>query len=70
MNHQFPAVEITFSTAATEQSIALLRKQFPKMTIAAGTVLTSEQAQQAHDTGADFVISPDFNPKVVEYCLQ
>ena len=35
----------------------------------AGTVLTVEQAKAAVDAGAQAVISPGTNPKVVEWCL-
>jgi 2-dehydro-3-deoxyphosphogluconate aldolase/(4S)-4-hydroxy-2-oxoglutarate aldolase len=35
----------------------------------AGTVLTPDQVDQAVDGGASFVVSPGFNPRVVDYCL-
>ena len=36
----------------------------------AGTVLTVEQVKKAVSAGAKFIVSPGFNPKVVDYCLE
>jgi len=63
-----PCAEITFRTAAAKSVIETLASR-GDMLVGAGTVLTTEQAQEAVDAGAAFVISPGFNPKVVEYCL-
>ncbi|MDP8174833.1 bifunctional 4-hydroxy-2-oxoglutarate aldolase/2-dehydro-3-deoxy-phosphogluconate aldolase [Phocoenobacter skyensis] len=63
-----PVVEITFRSTAAEQAIQLLRKHNPDILIAAGTVLTSEQVFQAKNAGADFVVTPGFNPKIVKLC--
>lgn len=64
-----PAAEITFRTEAAEESIRRIRQAYPDMILCAGTVLTKEQAKLAVDAGADFVVSPGFNPKTVQYCL-
>ena len=32
--------------------------------------LTTEQVDRAVDSGAKFIVSPGFNPKVVEYCIK
>ena len=60
--------EITFRSPAAEEAIQLLRQQRPAFLIAAGTVLTSEQVFQAKNAGADFVVTPGFNPKIVQLC--
>ena len=60
--------EITFRSPAAEEAIQLLRQQRPDFLIAAGTVLTSEQVFQAKNAGADFVVTPGFNPKIVQLC--
>lgn len=62
--------EITFRTAAAPEAIALVRKERPDVLVGAGTVLTIEQAQKAIDSGASFVVSPGFNPSVVDYCIE
>ena len=40
------------------------------MFVGAGTVLTPDQAETARDAGAQFIVAPGFNPRVVDYCLE
>ncbi|MDR1926843.1 MAG: bifunctional 4-hydroxy-2-oxoglutarate aldolase/2-dehydro-3-deoxy-phosphogluconate aldolase [Endomicrobium sp.] len=61
--------EITFRTAAAEESIEIISKKMPEMIIGAGTVLTVEQVDKAVTAGSNFIVSPGLNPKVVKYCL-
>ena len=63
-------MEITFRTAAAQESIAAVAKECPGMLVGAGTVLTVKQADQAAEAGAKFVVSPGFNPRVVKHCLE
>ncbi|HDX1193232.1 TPA: bifunctional 4-hydroxy-2-oxoglutarate aldolase/2-dehydro-3-deoxy-phosphogluconate aldolase [Pasteurella multocida] len=63
-----PVAEITFRSAAAEQAIRLVRQHYPDILIAAGTVLTSEQVIQAKNAGADFIVTPGFNPNIVKLC--
>lgn len=65
-----PCAEVTFRTAAAEESIRLMREAFPEMLIGAGTVLTTEQVDQAMNAGATFMVSPGLNKKVVRYCIE
>ncbi len=65
-----PAAEVTFRTSAAADSIRILAKDFPDMLVGAGTVLTCEQADQAMEAGAKFIVAPGFNPTVVKYCLE
>jgi len=64
-----PCAEITFRTAAAKSVIKTLAKR-GDILAGAGTVLNVDQAQDAIDAGAHFIVSPGFNPKVVEYCLK
>lgn len=70
INGGLPCAEVTFRTDAAQQSIAEISKKFPQMFVGAGTVLSVEQVDRAIDAGAKFIVSPGFNPKVVEYCLK
>jgi len=65
-----PIAEITFRTAAAEDSIKALTDELPDLLVGAGTVLTIEQAKKAVAAGAKFIVSPGFNSKIVEYCLE
>lgn len=62
--------EITFRTDAAEESIKAITKEFPEMLVGAGTVTTKEQVDKAIAAGAKFIVSPGFNPKIVEYCIE
>ncbi|EEX51089.1 bifunctional 4-hydroxy-2-oxoglutarate aldolase/2-dehydro-3-deoxy-phosphogluconate aldolase [Pasteurella dagmatis] len=63
-----PVVEITFRSQVAEQAIRLLCEKRSDIFIAAGTVLTQEQVIKAKNAGADCVVTPGFNPKIVELC--
>jgi len=64
-----PVAEITFRTAAAEASIRNLAKEIPELLVGAGTVLTTDQVDKAMEAGARFIVSPGFNPRVVDHCL-
>ena len=64
-----PCAEVTFRTAAAEEAIKIMTRDFPDMLVGAGTVLTIEQADKAINAGAKFIVSPGLNPKIVQYCL-
>ena len=64
-----PCAEVTFRTAAARDAIKAMTTEYPDMMVGAGTVLTTEQVDQAVEAGAKFIVSPGLNPKVVKYCL-
>ena len=64
-----PCAEVTFRTDAAEESIRLMAKEYPQMLIGAGTVLTTDQVDRAVNAGASFIVSPGFDPEIVDYCL-
>ena len=67
MKGGLPAAEVTFRTAAAEETIRTMAQKFPDMLVGAGTVLTTEQADRAIAAGAKFIVSPGLNPEVVKY---
>jgi 2-dehydro-3-deoxyphosphogluconate aldolase/(4S)-4-hydroxy-2-oxoglutarate aldolase len=68
-NGGLPVAEITFRTACAAEAISAITKEFPNMLVGAGTVLTPEQADRAVAAGAKFIVSPGFNAKVVQHCI-
>lgn len=64
-----PCAEVTFRTAAAEESIRIMVQKFPEMLVGAGTVLTTEQVDRAVAAGAKFIVSPGLNPRIVKYCV-
>ena len=65
-----PCAEVTFRTAAAEESIKIMTAQYPELLVGAGTVLTTEQVDRAVKAGAKFIVSPGLNPKVVAHCIE
>lgn len=65
-----PCAEVTFRTDAAEESIRLMCDKYPDMLVGAGTVLTVEQVDRAVGAGAKFIVSPGFDPEIVDYCLE
>jgi len=65
-----PCAEITFRTEAAEEAIRRIASSLPEIVLGAGTVLTVEQADRAVSAGAKFIVSPGFNQKVVDWCLE
>jgi 2-dehydro-3-deoxyphosphogluconate aldolase/(4S)-4-hydroxy-2-oxoglutarate aldolase len=64
-----PVAEVTFRTAQGEEAIRRISKEVPDVAVGAGTVLTVEQVDKAVDGGAQYILSPGFNPKVVAHAL-
>ena len=65
-----PCAEITMRTAAGMEALRRMSAAQPDMLVGAGTVLSVQQAKQAQEAGARFVVSPGFNPAVVDYCQE
>lgn len=65
-----PVAEITFRTAAAEESIRRVHEAMPDVLLCAGTVLTTEQVDRAVNAGAAAIVSPGLSPDVVKYCVE
>ena len=65
-----PCAEVTFRTEAAEESIKIMSEAYPEMLVGAGTVLTIEQVKRAVNAGAKFIVSPGFDPEIVDYCIE
>ena len=63
-------IEVTFRTEAAEESIRIMSEKYPEMLVGAGTVLTTEQVDRAVAAGAKFIVSPGFDPEIVDYCME
>lgn len=65
-----PCAEITLRTSGALDALGIIAREYPEMLVGAGTVLNRSQAQQAHESGAQFIVSPGFSGPVVEYCQE
>ena len=62
-------MEITFRTAAAEESIRRIAHQFPEILLGAGTLLEKDQVLRAKDAGAVFGLAPGLNPAIITAAL-
>ena len=60
--------EITFRTACAKEAIEYACKNYPEMSIGAGTVINAEQCEQALAAGAEFIVSPGLSVAVAKIC--
>jgi len=69
-NGGLACAEVTFRTAAAGEAIRLMKEAHPEMLVGAGTVLTVDQVDRAVQAGAEFIVSPGFDPEIVDYCIK
>lgn len=62
-----PVAEVTLRTRAAVGAMRRLAAR-GDLLVGAGTVLTADQVDEAHDAGARFVVSPGLSVAVVERC--
>lgn len=66
-----PCYEVTLRTPAALDSIRAIAELNDKdMMLGAGSVITLDNCKDALSAGATFIVSPGFNPKVAEYCVE
>lgn len=63
-------MEITLRTAAALDSIRSVAKECPDMVVGVGTVLNVDQAKEAVEAGAKFIVSPGFDEETVKWCIE
>ncbi|MBO4251998.1 MAG: bifunctional 4-hydroxy-2-oxoglutarate aldolase/2-dehydro-3-deoxy-phosphogluconate aldolase [Clostridia bacterium] len=69
-------IEVTFNQmfpnrfSETADAIAEIRKNCKGVSVGAGTVLTTEQVDIARKAGAEFIVSPDADEKVIRYTVR
>lgn len=59
-------VEVTFSTPGAAGAIARIARELPSTLIGAGTVMGLGELAEACDAGAKFLVSPHFDPELLE----
>lgn len=64
-----PIAEVTFRTAAARDAIAAMAKN-PDILVGAGTIRTPEQATEAIEAGAQYIVSAGISEKVVRRCQE
>lgn len=63
-------LELTFSTPNAAKVIADLVEEFKdddSVVVGAGTVMTLDLAKEAHEAGAEFIVSPHFSKEIADF---
>lgn len=63
-------VEVTFRTSAAKDVLKLISGKCKTMLVGAGTIISVEQVNDAVRAGAKYIVTPSFNPKVVDRCIE
>ena len=67
-NNGINTAEITFRTDCAAEAIAYACKNYPDMSIGAGTVINAKQCKAALKAGAQFIVSPGLSVAVAKIC--
>ena len=65
-----PVAEVTFRAAGADTAIRLMKEACPEILVGAGTVLTTEHVDKAIAAGAEFIVTPGFDPELCAYCAE
>ena len=65
-----PVAEVTMRTGAAVESIRIIANEVPQIMVGAGTVTSRDQAEAAHDAGAQFLVSPGIVEEVVVWAQE
>ncbi|MEQ0564668.1 bifunctional 4-hydroxy-2-oxoglutarate aldolase/2-dehydro-3-deoxy-phosphogluconate aldolase [Amycolatopsis sp. NEAU-NG30] len=63
-------IELTLRTPAALSAIERVAAEVPDIVIGAGTVVSPDQAKQAADAGAKFLVTPGSTDAVVDACFE
>lgn len=74
MQNGISAMEIAYRNLdgfeKTDECIKAVRRGVPGILLGAATVVNPEIARRAKKSGAQFILSPGFNPKTVKFCIK
>ena len=65
-----PLLEVTMRAPQAMDCLRSIKYDCPEMLVGAGTILSEEQACEAAEAGADFIVTPGFNRKIVSRCIE
>ena len=69
-NAGFRLLEVPLNSLRPFDSIAALAQRFPAACVGAGTVRTADEVRQVQEAGGTLVVSPHFDPRVVQAAVQ
>ena len=63
-------LEITLNTPNSFHLIKSIKSKYSQIQIGAGTVLSADDAKMATDSGAQFIVAPNFEDEVAAFCVK
>tara|TARA_B100000686_G_scaffold80470_1_gene86816 strand:- start:1613 stop:2260 length:648 start_codon:yes stop_codon:yes gene_type:complete len=63
-------LEITLNTPNSFHLIKSIKSRYSQIQIGAGTVLTVDDAKKAADSGAQFIVAPNFENEIAVFCIK
>ena len=63
-------LEITLNTPNSFHLIKSIKTKYSQIQIGAGTVLTLDEAKKAADSGAQFIVAPNFEDEIAVFCVK
>ena len=63
-----PVLEVLMRDEYAMQNLKTILREVPEIIAGAGTILTLDQAKEAIDIGAKFLVLPGYSEKIVDYC--
>jgi 2-dehydro-3-deoxyphosphogluconate aldolase / (4S)-4-hydroxy-2-oxoglutarate aldolase len=66
LNEEIHSLELTINSVQPLESLRALKREFgDRLAVGMGTVLKEDDARASLDAGADFIVSPAFQPNIV-----
>lgn len=65
-----PALEVTLRSDCSLDAIRAIKESDCGIFVGAGTVLSIDDAERALDCGADFIVSPGCDDRLIDFCLE
>ncbi len=62
------SIEVVLRTKNSLDALSEIKRQFPEITVGAGTVLNTEIYDKACEAGADFIVTPTATPTLLKCC--
>lgn len=62
-------IEVTLRTENAIDAISRIARDVPEILTGAGTVVSQALAEKAAAAGSRFIVTPGFNPSVVDWCM-
>lgn len=63
-------IEITMRTEKALEALKNVKRELPEMLVGAGTVFSTQVAEEAIKAGARFIVSPHLDEEIVTHCVK